>query len=294
MNPAEFAHKLTSKTKLIILQYTFGIKPAREAILALAQSKNIPVLEDITHGFDPGLFQNDRFQTMKLLSFGRSKAFSSVFGGALVVHDATLSTKIEKRLTSLTSPATSVILRVLLYKILAMTIKSNYDIMLGKLLHKVFNALGLLIPEISRVEKRGEYDPKMEKNYPNCLATLLLHQLGKYEGILNRRAKATTIYSNFFINQKNIQGAPMSSKPLSRYPLLVNNRQRVLGSMMPQNIFLGTWYSQVIAPKEVDVQKLGYTPGSCPVAEHVSKHVINLPTNVSEEEAKKIVTLFHG
>jgi len=87
MNIQDLKNKYTPHAKAIIIQHTFGITPKdRKQLLEFAKTHKLQVIEDVAHGFDPNLFRLKRYTGAVLLSFGRSKSFSSVFGGAIAIR----------------------------------------------------------------------------------------------------------------------------------------------------------------------------------------------------------------
>jgi dTDP-4-amino-4,6-dideoxygalactose transaminase len=60
--------------------------------------------------------------------------------------------------------------------------------------------------------------------------------------------------------------------------------------MIQKKIFLGDWYTTVIAPKDTWVKNTGYQSGMCPQAEAVAKEVINFPTHykITRAQIEKI------
>lgn len=288
MDINDLEKKLSPKTQVIILQHTFGFIPAqRNAVLSIATKRKLLIIEDLAHGFDASLFKNDKFKTIKLLSFGRSKALSSVFGAAVVTDNDLIVRRLTNRQNTLSYPDYVFILRLLLYKPLAMIIKSTYEAGLGKLIHKLINKLNILVPEITLKEKRGEFDNLFDKAYPNALAVLLLNQLRKFNQLHETRKRVVNYYKN------HLKNVPRSTFhvlcPLIRFPLIVSNRDEILDKAKKQNIFLGKWYDQVVAPKDLDLKKVGYRVGSCPTAEKICQKIINLPTNISENKAKIVI-----
>lgn len=284
---ADLERKITDRTRVLVLQHTFGILPKnRDRVLQLARQKNLFVIEDLAHGFDPAFWQRQVLSDNQVLtlSFGRSKALSSVFGGTLITSNKSLTQKLEQAEASLPHPSFGMILQLLCYKPLAVLIKSTYNIFfLGKLIHKFSIALGLMTAEISQIEKGGKYDPYLEKKYPNALAKLLLIQLNKFEETQRRRVIVNSCYGKML-------HVACCALHASRFPLLVKNKTEILRKFARLNIFLGSWYSQPIAPKELRLERVGYTIGTCPVAEQINKEIINLPTLISEDEAKTVIS----
>lgn len=278
IHPIDLAKKIGPKSKVLILQHTFGLTPNRKKeILALVRKHKLLLIEDIAHKLKYIASDSSNQTDAYLLSFGRSKALSSVFGGTIVTKNTKMAQKLGAIEQNLPYQSITFLFLALLYKPFAMLIKSTYDVYLGKIIHFLFNKLGLLIGEITKKERVGEYDSFFDKKYPNCLAILLLHQLNKYQTMQKQREIIGKIYNSKL------------KEPVPRYPLLVENREELLQKAREQNIFLGKWYDQVIAPKELDLRKVGYKIGDCPVAEEISKKIINLPTLISIKEAEKIL-----
>ncbi len=285
IDPIDLQKKITERAKVLILQHSFSMTPAyREKVLSLVRKHNLLLIEDIAHGYSTKKFSNSTF----LMSFGRSKALSSIFGGAVVTSNKELQKSLGKYEASLKMPSMMFILRLLLYKPLSVFIKSTYDLFIGKLVHKITHLLRLIPLEITQKEKDGEYDPLLDKAYPNSLAILLSHQLDKYEQMQRNRAFICDIYRKKIRNSKfEIR----NSVSLLRYPVLVENPNVIRYKAVKQNIFLGNWYNQVVAPKTIDLTKMNYINGSCPNAEKICKKIINLPTNISHQEALKVINV---
>ncbi len=286
INPESVRGKISRDSKILLIQHSYGIPPGRSELLQLAEKRGLVLIEDLAHGFQKEEFFKNTVKSVKLLSFGRSKSFSSVFGGAVVTGDSRVKKKLgiaEKKIYDVSGIE---LIKFLNYKWISYIIKSTYNILgLGRALHRVCIFLGLLVPEISQREKRGEYDPYFDKAYPNALAILLLHQLAKFDKVYEKRKKAVAIY------RQALKGKIKDDYSLARYPVLVRNREKLLEEGRVYGLYLGTWYTQPVAPAGLDLDKVGYVPGSCPESEFICKHVVNLPTNISEETARDIAAI---
>lgn len=286
-------NKITPHTKVIILQHTFGIIPKyRSKVLELAKSKNIFVVEDLAHGFNPSnshsLTPSDK--TALILSFGRSKAVSCVFGGAVVLTNKNIIKSITKQISdTLKFPSLSYIGELLLYKPIAVFIKFASIFGLGKPLHYVAKRLRLLTAEITQKEKGGEYDIVFEKRFPNALAILLNFQLGRFS--LNQK-KRREIAHLYYKQLKSYGLSPSLTESALRFPILVKNRKHTLEEFKKHHILLGQWYNQPVAPYPLPLKKVGYLTGTCPVAEMICKQIINLPTTISKKEAELIIKYY--
>lgn len=285
LKTAEIRKHISAKTKVLMLQHTFGMSPKfRSELLSLAKQHKLIVIEDLAHGFDTSLMASDRSGSIKILSFGRSKALSSVYGGAVITNDKDLSQRIGAYASSLSYPSWRFIKQVLLYKIFGVVVKATYDWYLGKALHALLKVFHVLPPEINRTEKYGTYDPWLERAYPNALAVLLQSQLQHAGAVASQRKKNIDLYQNAF-------GVSLTSDPVARFPLLVESPKDVLKAAAKQHVYLGNWYVQPVAPKELVLSKVHYKTGSCPVAERVCKHIINLPTTISQRDAQRIIDI---
>lgn len=283
MDIADLTKKNTLKSKVLLLQHTFGLTPLnREKILSFAQKRNILVVEDLAHGFDSKVFSSFNSGNF-LFSFGRSKVFSSVFGGGIATNDKKIARKLKEEESKLHHSSLRVILSLLFYKPLVVLIKKTYDIGLGKLIHYWIKKSGFLIPEVTAQEKRGIYNFDLDKLYPLALGELLIWQLKRRREIERKRRQITDFYNYCFRTHYQAKNG------LLRYPLLVENPERIKRKLAEKGIFLGSWYNQIVGPKGVSLKKMKYLPKSCPQAEKICQKIINLPTNISLKSAQKIV-----
>jgi len=289
-NPIDLEKKLSEKSKVVILQHTFGITPSqREKILSIIRQNNLVLIEDIAHGINISKIKMKNAKLKNhffLLSFGRSKSLSSVFGGAVVTNNKTFAKKLDS--FNLPYPSYSLIFKLLLYKPIAFITKLTYNIYLGKIIHFFSQKFNLLIPEITKKEKAGEYDHFFDKKYPNAFAILLLNQLKRFSKIQNQRKKTV----NFYLKNLNYvsRSTLYFSQPLIRFPLLMENRDKILKNLEKKGIFLGRWYDSPVAPKGFPLDKVEYRWGSCPQAEEICQKIINLPTNnIKLNEAEKLI-----
>jgi perosamine synthetase len=64
-----------------------------------------------------------------------------------------------------------------------------------------------------------------------------------------------------------------------KFPLLVTDREKFFALAMKENIELGEWFNSPIHPIQKEWEKWMYVKGSCPNAEYISEHMVNLPTH---------------
>ena len=282
--------KYTPQSKVLILQHTFGITPKnRLKILAFAAKNGLHIIEDVAHGFDIDLFKNKRFNGAILMSFGRSKIFSSVFGGAIATRGKRIGDLMKDAERQLPNPSTWFLLQLISYKINAVIIRGLYDVYIGKIIHFLFKQFNLIVPEISKREKMGKFDSAMLKTYPNVAAIFMLEQLNRFNDVYQSRKAISTIY-HYKIQPKQYSAY---QNAINRFPYITKHRDSIRTFAAKYNIFLGIWYTQVVAPHELDLMDVHYKNGSCPKAEKLTKLVLNLPTHITAAKAEGIIQVVH-
>src|SRR3989344_7200961 len=86
------------KSKVLIIQHTFGLPADMDKITAIAKENNMIVIEDCAHalGADYHGIKVGSFGTASFFSFSRDKVISSVYGGMAVTNDDVIGKKLEK------------------------------------------------------------------------------------------------------------------------------------------------------------------------------------------------------
>ena len=273
--------KISKKTRAIILQHTYGALPMdREAVVRIARGKRITVIEDLAHGWDNAYIQNHPLSTIKLFSFGRSKALSSVWGGAVAVSSPSIATKLKNLERQLDQPSYRFIMRALWYKPLSVFIKRTYEwgfgpVTVGRITHAAAHLLGLIMNELSPREKQLKMDPYMIKAYPEAFAQLLLTQLTTFEQIQANRLSICSLYNQYFPSSTRFEA------PLSRYPMTVAHRDRLVAMLRHKSIYVGQWYRKLMGDE---------SSATCRIANRATESIINLPTNITMIQAERIVS----
>ncbi len=271
--------KISPRTKAIIVQHTFGIAAPVKEIKAVAKKHKLFVIEDVAHtiGATDKAKKLGTFGDAAIFSFGRDKAFSSVFGGVAITDSEVLGKKIRQMHKQLSNPSVAWTIQQLLHPILFIyVILPTYNFFsLGKLLLVLFQKLNLLSFPVRKKEKYGELDRILVKKLPNHLANLALAQLRNMH-LFNQKRRETVNTYIIKLGDKKLKN--LADLPLLRFPYLVEKRDECVEQLKRRKIYLGTWYSSIIDPVGVDYKKVFYTRGSCPSAEHIAKRVINLPT----------------
>ncbi|MDP2649923.1 MAG: DegT/DnrJ/EryC1/StrS family aminotransferase [bacterium] len=294
IEPLDIERKITNKTKVIIVQHTFGIPANMRAIIEIAKKHKIAVIEDCAHIIGAE-YENKKlglFGDAAIFSFGRDKAFSSVFGGMVLTDNDVLGKKIEVFQEKLNYPSFLWSLQQLFHPVALSVVLPLYNFLsLGKLLLVFLQSIHFLSFPVSKEEKEGFLPISYVKKLPNSLALLVLLQLKKMKVYNKKRQEFARLYLKSFHSYELPYKKPIS---FLRFPVLIENRDKVLKNLTREGIYLGKWYSEIIDPKGVNFDKIYYTKGMCPNAEKIAEKIINLPTYpiMSNKEAERVVKVF--
>lgn len=295
IDTSDLVKKISKNTKAIIVQHTFGIPADMTRITEISEKYKIPIIEDCAHsiGVDVKGKKLGTFGIASIFSFGRDKAFSSVCGGMAITKNQDLGEKIKKLRDNLDYPSSSWIVSQLFHPIAFSFILPLYNIFLGKILLVFFQKLHFLTFPMYPQEKKGKIEEAFIKKMPNALASLALNQFKK----INRFNSTRNYFVDYYIEELSENTSykiPYDSvAPLLRFPVLTEKRDEIMQKLKKHRIYVGKWYSEIIDPKGVDFESIGYKMGSCPRAEYVASRILNLPTypTLSNKQAQKIVKL---
>lgn len=295
IDPFDLDQKITKKTKAVVIQHTFGIPADLNQILKIAKRHKLKVIEDCAHAI--GLeYKNKKlgaFGDAAFFSFGRDKAFSSVFGGMVITNNKPLGKSLRLFQRQQGYPSFFWVWQQLFHPIAFYFILPFYNFFsVGKIILVFFQTLNLLSFPISWEEKHGQLPKKFIKRLPNALSFLALYQLKKIKEYNGKREEISNLYLTK-LNQTRFVFPYKKSLAFLRFPILVNDRDKMLSFFKKRGIYLGKWYSEVIDPKGVDLKKVFYQKGSCPNAEFIAQRIINLPTypTIQISQIEKIIRL---
>ncbi len=280
MDIKDFEAKITKKTRAVIVQHTFGIPADMTSIKKIARKYKIAVIEDAAHTIG-GTLEKDKLGTLGdagFFSFGRDKAFSSVFGGIAITKDKQLGKRIREYQKKLNNPSFFWTLQQLLHPIAFAIILPLYDILyIGKIILVIAQKIKLLSIPVSSQEKKGKYSFLSAKKIPNSLACLALFQLRRIKEFSMNREAISNIYING-LSSKDISVPYKENIPFLRFPIFFKRREELIIFLRQKGIYVGKWYSEIIDPKGVNFDRICYKKGSCPNAQYYAQKIINLPT----------------
>ncbi len=281
LDPSSVEDKISPKTKAIILQHTFGLPANVIALREIAKKKGILLIEDCAHSFG-GWQESNPLGTLgdlAILSFGRDKTISSIFGGAVVSKNAKLIGKIRARQKALPLPPVWWNVQQLLHPILlSILVPLYFKGGIGKILLVIVQKLKILSLAVSAQEKTGDRPNFLGWQFSPALAPLLLKQVKKLRRYTEHRRRVAYLYAEALkLSDEIIKN--LDNAAWLRVPYRVKDASDVLMKARRHRILLGDWYSTPVTPCSPSKSDIShYKIGSCPVAEKLSKETINLPT----------------
>ncbi len=271
------AQVITSKTKAILIQYTFGLVSRDiETLLHLAAQHHLYVIEDCAHALG-GMWQGKRLGSLgdiAIFSSERSKIINTIHGGLATTNDK----KIGERLKNLRQKA-------------ALPDEQKTEKLLNTVIHdyhvyadpdRLHTAPGAekeyahkILPQMFPEEYEGVFTPHYTESINAPVAALSLNQFGKMDGFHNRRMEAAEYWKQWCI-KKGIQTPVVienSVPTFLRYPICVTEEKKRYRAWIEEefNITAGVWFTSAAHPTPLEL-------AHCPVGAKVARVCINLPT----------------
>ncbi len=287
---------VSPRTKAIVLQHTYGIPVDLDAAQTFADRHGLAVIEDCVHSLGATFKgrQTGSFGRASFFSTEETKIISTTLGGVVTTDDDQLATRIrDAHRDQCHSPSRWLVARYLV-KLIA------YHVMTEPVIHPyaraVYDFIGVqpLPTPVSRQELVGERPAGYLERFSNAQASVGLRQLRRIEENVAHRRKIAGIYRDRLesLGMDRLASYPEHSSPSwCRYPVRVRQRDVVEEAVRP---FAqpGIWFTSVLEEAE-SPEVGGYVQGSCPNAESVTGHVINLPTHgrVSAKDAERLAAV---
>ncbi len=291
---------ITPNTKAILVQHTFGLPANMDAIMQLARQHNLLVIEDCAHSFS-SRWQGQLLGTFgdaAILSFGRDKALSSVFGGVAITRRSDAHDRLRRLQAQAPLVSLSWIAQQLAHPLVLALALKTYDIAsLGKILLEIAKRLRLISKAVEPQERRGERPTWIGRRMPNALAILALHQWKKRERFDAHRRHIANIYATHLDPTRVV--LPIWSQDADptflHYPIRTSHRDKLFVAAKKARIQLGDWYTSPLAPEGVDENAVGYDRAATPQAVTLAEDTLNLPTHIhiNEEDVQRIVELIN-
>jgi perosamine synthetase len=294
MDLAEAERRITPRTKVMLLQHTFGIPAEVDAAAELAARHGIELIEDCVHALGATYAgrQVGSFGRAAFFSTEETKTISSTMGGMIVTDDDELERSIRRFQQQCLRPSPWLTRRYLLKLVVYHVLTQPRLYRFVRLLYEVGGRRNPLPRATSRDETRGRRPVRYEQRLSNAQAAVAMRQLLRLgENLAHRRMITSDYAAQLASFGLRIPVPPAEADPaFVRYPVWVEDREAARRAVLPFAV-LGTWFTSVLEEAE-DPSLLEYEPGSCPRAESAAAHLVNLPTHqrVNANDVEAIVS----
>jgi dTDP-4-amino-4,6-dideoxygalactose transaminase len=292
---SKIEEKISSKTKAIIAQNTYGLSSDIDSILEVAKKHNLYIIEDCAHGFG-GTYKGKKNGTIGDAAFFSTqwnKPFSTGLGGIAITKHETIAKKLKELEDKAVKPSfkEELMLKLLMFireKFLTPNVYwfalktyrklSQWNLILG-------SSQGYELEDIKE-------PPNFLKGFSETQAKAGLKFFEKINGkyridlIIEHRKKVAKLYKEIL---KDLGFEPPYEPPYAehtylKFPLLVKNRDKFFCLAEEYKIELGDWFLSPLHPIKRNLEKWGYEWGKNPIAEFASRHIVNLPTHEKIDE----------
>ncbi len=297
INVNKLRNKITSNTKAIIAQHTYGYPCDMDAIMEIAGKNNVPVIEDCC------LALGSKYKDKTVGSFGKAayfsfqwnKPYTTGLGGMAITGDTELAEKIESLCAAemcrpLRKEAAMLWMQLLVYRLFVYP----KTIALAQWLFRFLTKKGAVVGSSST----SEFKPEMACDFFKAASCVQgrcgLRQLVRVEQNIAHRRKMAELYDELFMERgwpARQYDAAIMQPVMVRYPVRIAEKDRALAEAANAGIELGSWFESPLHPKETPLEVYGYEIGMCLEAEKASASVVNLPLHLraSEKTAGKTV-----
>ena len=277
---------ITSKTKVIICQNTFGLSSNVEEIIKLAEKHNLFTIEDCTHGF--GGFYNGKPNgshcDAAFYSTQWNKPYSTGIGGFLVVNNNRFIDKVKMIEREKVKPSfiDNIVLALLI--LIRQYFVNRYTYWTFVVFYRFLSNHNLIIgstqgDELSDIKIPEKYFKGM--SYVQISAGL--RKLGKLEKVNSYRRKNAEDYTRFLKGKKKtfVDEKLFNNHLFLKYPLLVKDRKLFFELAEKEKITLGDWFKTPLYPVKENFELWGFDSCYYPSSTEIAGKIVNLPTDIN-------------
>jgi perosamine synthetase len=287
LSPRAVQQRISAKSRLLLIQHTFGIPADIDELLEIAQRYDLYVIEDCAVSLG-SRYKNKLTGTLgdaAIFSFELSKTITSCRGGMLFVNNNKLDAVTKHREYYKNVPeqtrkyAANTLFQLGLSGILYRPIIYN----IGKFILTFLFKTGYFKKSTTGQELEAELPDNYLLKLSDAQAILLIGQWNRIDKIV---AQSQEIVSYYYHNLNEIDGVtllpPQEDALVNfiRFPILVESRQRLDEAFLENGQELGLWFTAPLSSPDINHELFGYVYGSCPKAEEITTKVCNLPTSL--------------
>ncbi len=289
------SHGDPNRIRAIIVQHTYGIPCPMDQVRDFASRHNLLIIEDACHTLG-STWKGQAVGTMGDAAFFSSqwsKPVTTGLGGWAQINNEDLDQALMMILDQYHRPGlgTAILLEI---QYMAFSLLNHPRLFWSlQRLYRTLGRLGLAISSSTGDELACE----LPEDYQRTMHPFQQRRLRR----LLRRAQQSVAdrKCNTAVIEEALTAAGIPTVPTTpdqdvvflRYPVPVQHKSHALREAQSRRIKLGDWFLSPIHPNLEKWELAGYRPGSCPVAEWASRHVVNIPTDpgISSRELRRSV-----
>jgi len=297
MNVNLLQEKITNKTKVIIVQHTYGYPCEMDTIMKIAQSGSSCVIEDCC------LALGSKYKGRMVGTFGRAGYFSSQWnkpyttglGGMIITSDRELAERIESLAANEMCPPSGrevfmLQMQLMIYRLFIYPRTTA----LAQSLFRYLTKKGAVVGSSSA----SEFKPVKADDFFKAMSTVQarsgIRQLRKIEINIAHRRKMAQLYDELLAAKDwrpSNDSREWAEPVLVRYPVRIAEKDKALAQAAKAGVELGSWFECPLHPIETPLASYDYKLGMCPEAEKAAREVVNLPLHLRANEKTTIKTV---
>ena len=286
INPELLEKRITPRSRVIIVQHTFGIPAPMAAILALAQKHGLVVIEDCCHvlgsryeGKDLGTFGDAAFY-----SYEWGKPIVIGVGGAAIIHSSSVLESVRSRYEQYLRAKMSDVAKVNVLYAAHSLLRRPALFWAVRGAYRLLSRSNFMVSSFREEEFEGKLNQEYEMRMPDILRRRLSTKSrgSRVMKSVHHRARLGREYEMFMRGLGlDIVDPPSGSETVFlRFPLIARDKDKVLEKARAAHIEMGDWFASPVHPlTPAQWPTVMYNKGSCPVAEHLSSSVVTLPVS---------------
>ena len=302
MDVESLEHVLSLKpgVKAVIVQHTFGLPASIKQLKELADRRGIPVIEDCAHTIASSVDGRlvGTWGVAGFFSHEASKPLFTGLGGSIVSSDSELLRKLRYGRSRFTPPGKLLQAQIDLMRLAGEVLYRPSTYWAVRSLYRSLVKVRILRGNYNELEAEFEPSDEFKREMGMRQRRILEREIRDLPRQTAHRERVAEGYRSGISNPRVRHPliTPGVRAVFGRYPLIVQEKARMVEAAMRARVELADFYATPVHPlKGADLDKVGYAPGSCPNAEDAMRTVVSLPTGarVSKRSIVHAVEFFN-
>ena len=301
MDPNDLMAKITSQTRVIVVQHTFGIPARMDRIMEIAERAGLPVIEDCCHTLKSTYHGRllGTYGVASFYSYEWGKPIVVGLGGSALVNDDSLRQRVDEAYPEYRNPSMLRRLKLeLQYRAFGLLYWPRLFWPVRTMFHTL-SKLGAAEGNFNPVTAEGEVAEDFSLRMAPHLRRRLLRKLRQVDEHARHSQLLTAQYRSQIATPtvRHPEPSPGSETVYARYPLRVQDKPGMLVRARQRNVEMAEWYRTPVHPVSPEqLHLVDYEPGSCPNAETRASEIVSLPTHgrVGQRYLNRIVDFLNG